>query len=111
MSNQNQNQSWFVDFFGGSLFFDPVAGIAERNPLAESYKQHLLSFLPAMRQYKLVRAAEHLEQWALGTLDRQPLLDVSACSGLIIPFVHVDSMPIQCSRCFHWPVCGNHFQR
>ena len=111
MSNQNQNQSWFVDFFGGSLFFDPVAGIAERNPLAESYKQHLLSFLPAMRQYKLVRAAEHLEQWALGTLDRQPLLDVSACSGLIIPFVRVDSMSIQCSRCFHWPVCGNHFQR
>ena len=71
--------------------FDPVAGVAERNPLAESYKQHLLSFCPVMRQYKLFHTADHLEQWALGTLDRQPLLDVSECFGQIAH--HIKSLP------------------
>ena len=40
-----------------------------------------MGFIPVMRGYKLHRAADHLEKWCLGTLDLQPLLDVSAKLG------------------------------
>ena len=67
-------------------------GIAERNPIAETYQQHILSFIPMLRQYKLFEAADHLEQCVLGTLERQPLLDLSAC------LVHLPRLTFFCSK-------------
>ncbi|CAK8988948.1 unnamed protein product [Durusdinium trenchii] len=57
------------------------AGVADRNPISDEFKQQLLKHLPVMRTYKLHEAAVYLEGWVLGTLELEPLLNVKACFG------------------------------
>lgn len=59
-----------------------MSGLAENNPIADNYRNHVLSFLPLLRSYKQTRAADHLENWVNGTLELAPLLEVSAQLGV-----------------------------
>ena len=77
-------QRFHLLFFVSTLSqFDCVTlrGLATKNDIGDQYKEHIMKFIPVLRQYKLDRAAQHLQSWVLGTLERQPLLDVSAKLG------------------------------
>lgn len=67
--------------FVGQSFLRSQTGIAKRNPISQNYIDHVMKFLPTLRQYDLHRAADFLHAWVNGTLELQPLLDVSATLG------------------------------
>ena len=58
----------------------PEAASALR-PMTKTYKDHILSYVPKLRAapYRLLKAAESLEQWVTGTLSHGPPLNTSAC--------------------------------
>ena len=58
-----------------------LAGLAERNPIPREYAEHIDKFLPVMRSYNEMAAAQYLEDWIHGNLELAPLLDVSANLG------------------------------
>ena len=65
-----------------SLQFGLFPGLAERNALPADFKKDMLQkYIPVMQQYGMREASDYLEQWVLGTLPLQPLLDVSAFHG------------------------------
>ena len=55
------------------------AVISDKKIIAENQRQEILKYTPAMRNplYGLTHAADHLESWVYGTLQLEPLLDVS----------------------------------
>lgn len=57
--------------------------VAEKNPIAPSYKDHILKHAAMLRNplFQLSKAAEYLEQWVHGLLPPNSLLDVSAPGG------------------------------
>lgn len=63
------------------------AGLAPRNPIPADFKNELRSkYLPVMLQYGMDAAVEYLTQWVDGTLQLQPLLDVSAFLAITMVF-------------------------
>lgn len=66
-----------VGNFGAAL----LAGTIERNPIGQDFEDHIRKHLPILRSHGLHEAADYLEQWILGTLIEEPLLDVSALLG------------------------------
>lgn len=52
-------------------------GVGERNEIPRDYVDHIEKYLPVMRSYNEDAAAQHLEHWIKGTLELQPLLDLS----------------------------------
>lgn len=63
------------------------AGLAPRNPIPADFKNELRSkYLPVMLQYGMDAAVEYLTQWVDGTLQLQPLLDVSAFLAIKMVF-------------------------
>ncbi|CAK9074148.1 unnamed protein product [Durusdinium trenchii] len=53
-------------------------GVVANKEIPDDFKQQLLKALPAMQKYRLDAAASYLEKWLTGTLELEPLLDVSA---------------------------------
>ena len=58
--------------------------MAARNPISAEYQEHVMKYLPAMREpeFNLSRAADYLESWLQGTLSLQPPLELSDCFGI-----------------------------
>ncbi|CAK9000170.1 unnamed protein product [Durusdinium trenchii] len=56
-------------------------GIAEQRQVDAKYREHLVKYIPCLRSYNLGVAADYFQQWADGSLDLAPLLDVSGSLG------------------------------
>eukprot|EP00435_Cladocopium_sp_Y103_P069847 s395_g34.t1 len=66
------------DFFWKLCDWEEV--VAEKNPIAPSYKDHILKHTAMLKNplFQLGKAADYLEQWVNGLLPPANLLDVSA---------------------------------
>lgn len=59
------------------------AGIADKKDLGSEYRDHVLKYVPLMRNplYRLENAANYLENWVKGSQPLHRLLDVSGFLG------------------------------